>query len=818
MQSSAVKLFLKYVVRGSRTWLPLFCILYCSKLQAQVKEVELQNNRLLVADKLTTAKRTNSALLIKYLPIFSIQKVTISSISSSNEHAQLQRSFTLTDGSWGTVEYGTHAWYKNQKYWLSDSVWWHQYPGDILQAVRDTASPNCFYLAKARYTSPSRNSPILYNYLQLDHVCIEADGTITSQQLDKKYFGYFKLEKSPGVGEFPGWLARSNDGKAYYTHIINRGGTEIGYTGSDTSIHAYKIDKTGLTEAGKYYISSLNGIKYYSISANSKRLALTNLWPFGDSVSYEEFKKKREIYLYRMNDGYQLNLAPDTIRPYTYDTSQYSGLEFENAQLSPTGRYLYVIEHARSKSATPVEFPPYDPTVWYAFSARLLQVDLAGAGKPGFKPKVRILKEWQQQNYSYRIFLHSVPVDGKLYFCEEDTRYVNYNRIDTTAIKFWQLSNIETDTVTFKSARVVIDKMDFPVVYYDTETFDQNTWKQYPYQAYNDTPCIGKTSLWLHSTISYDSVIWHVNNSKFTTTPKDSLLKTALLSGRQTITYYVYRNGYEDLLMKELTVKPEGKNYADLRILPKIVYGCKENEIWLKPGTDTMTISYNWADGTAGTDRKVTDAGKYVWRVYYKNSPCPRLDTVEVKLTDWSKIALTGAANCDTTVAYVSVINLEPQMHWQWQNGDSMYVTSIVKQPGKYCILVKDILANCNKLFCTEVEFYHSKAPAWSGKDTLLCEGDKLEIKPDSGYILQCAEGTTSLNRNCIISKPGDYTFKYKKLTQQPDICSWKSAELHVKNPPAGSDLCPQVTNCQWYIPNAFSPNTDQLNEQWFPT
>jgi gliding motility-associated-like protein len=735
-----------------------------------------------------------------------MQKVMLSNKGLSWPiYGQKNRSFTWGNGNWGYNDHGIITYYNNkyQNTGIYNSGSTSQI--HLLQALKDTATPNCFYLV---FPEMSYSSDTTTNwYLHLEEMCIDKNDKLTVTYLDKEKFAVFYAHQAYNNSAFnwqSGYMTRSNNGKRAYFHINHF---------INGNMYVYELYNKNLVRRSTFSLPAFPSVENaISISANSKVLTY--------SAKGYHITSDKYIYIHKLDDGYKLNPVPDTIRPYTYDTSQKTngGISFQYVQLSPTGRYLYVIETFRGNKQYPSKINDSAGTyIITEQSTRLLQVDLAGLGKPGYTAKPRILKEWSGPLYNNNVFIHSVPIDGKLYFCVRQIK-INPYSLDT-AINLYRLNNIESDTVTYKSAELMAANLPYPLVYYDPETFDQNTWAQYPYQARANKACSGeKTSLWLHSTIPYDSVIWQTDSfTKFRTTLTDSLIEVNMPTGWHTITYYVYRNGYEDLLMKDIYVAFSAKKYDSLRILPRIVYGCKENETWLKPGKDTMAINANWADGTTGTDRKVTKSGKYVWRVYYKDSLCPRMDTVEVKITDWDSIKFTAINKCDTLAALLKIENLQPQIKWKWYNGDSLNTLNAATKTGNYCITLTDTLAHCSKQFCTEVKLYQSQAPLWAGKDTTICEGDMLEIKPDADYQLQCADGTGNINGSCIITNAGNYTFKYKRQTPE-DICGWREAKLQVTvKTVETSENCYAKTNCKWFIPNAFSPDNDNLNEMWAP-
>ena len=255
-----------YAKRGSGNGLPLFCILLCAFLCnrpniafAQLPEVDVQNNRLFEDDEAAThwgnPNENLNGWLLQYLPKFTMQKVMLSNKGLSWPiYGQKNRSFTWGNGNWGYNDHGIITYYNNK--YQNTGIYNAGSTSQIhlLQALKDTTSPNCFYLVFANMF----NSSILY----LQHICIDKNNEITFSDLDKEYLGI--LDRSTAINSNSGFMARGNNGKSAYFYELKC---------TDSSLYVYELRNKHLAKTGSFYLPAFLSVRNaMSLSANSKKL------------------------------------------------------------------------------------------------------------------------------------------------------------------------------------------------------------------------------------------------------------------------------------------------------------------------------------------------------------------------------------------------------------------------------------------------------------------------------------------------------------------------------------------------------------------
>lgn len=172
-----------------------------------------------------------------------------------------------------------------------------------------------------------------------------------------------------------------------------------------------------------------------------------------------------------------------------------------------------------------------------------------------------------------------------------------------------------------------------------------------------------------------------------------------------------------------------------------------------------------------------------------------RFDEVTVAVIDLRQQLDLGPS--DTTVCRGTSLTLDATIEdaaYRWSTG-AQAARITVDQPGDYAVTVTT--PSCRTTDQISVRF--TDGPGFSfGTDTVICRGEELLLtvtgKPAS---VQWEDGSSDVERR--ISQPGAYR------VQAIDACGQNEATIDVAFQPCGNI----------YIPNAFSPNGDGVNDRF---
>ncbi|RYY21699.1 MAG: gliding motility-associated C-terminal domain-containing protein [Chitinophagaceae bacterium] len=164
-----------------------------------------------------------------------------------------------------------------------------------------------------------------------------------------------------------------------------------------------------------------------------------------------------------------------------------------------------------------------------------------------------------------------------------------------------------------------------------------------------------------------------------------------------------------------------------------------------------VAAHYNWSDGTTGMSVVAKSAGEYWVRSEYNNNGCPMYDTVKVSVNP----DISFEFGKDTVLCAGQQLLLSPAVPGTspvWQDG-SYNSTYRVTKSGKYFATIW--LNGCRKSDTINVSYVNAEAVSL-GPDTLLCEGELLNLKPIvTNATMLWNDGSTGAS--LIVSQAGKY-------------------------------------------------------------
>lgn len=224
--------------------------------------------------------------------------------------------------------------------------------------------------------------------------------------------------------------------------------------------------------------------------------------------------------------------------------------------------------------------------------------------------------------------------------------------------------------------------------------------------------------------------------------------------------------------------------------LPNDTSVCEGSNVWIKPITKRGAQNQFWNTNETSDSINISNSGWYILKISGLN--CTASDSVNVTLKPIPIFDL----GTDTFICRGETIALEvstPADSYQWSNGSNT-AKILVTSPGNYrAIALKDIC-----FYSDSVQVSLKNLPFLNFPDTNLCNNDSILISVDPS-LFRYRWNTGELSSQISVKQAGNYAVTYSDT-----FCS-NTLTIQV-------DECPQQ---ELYIPNAFSPNSDGLNDKF---
>lgn len=220
---------------------------------------------------------------------------------------------------------------------------------------------------------------------------------------------------------------------------------------------------------------------------------------------------------------------------------------------------------------------------------------------------------------------------------------------------------------------------------------------------------------------------------------------------------------------------------------------CAGDSVWVQLPADTNLV-FRWQDGDSSRSKQLSQPGLY-W-VDIDNGCFSLRDSFYLNL----QYPPLRPLPADTSFCAGDSLVLVPQpgdYSWHWQDGDSLPLT--IHSPGQFILLLHN---SCGS-FPFPIQVRQQNEPDfYLPADTTVCMGAPLlwQINADSSWHFQWADGATSATRSFTDS--GLY-----QLT----------VSNHCGSTTKSMQLAFEDCSCKLWMPTAFSPNNDGLNDVFAP-
>ncbi len=281
------------------------------------------------------------------------------------------------------------------------------------------------------------------------------------------------------------------------------------------------------------------------------------------------------------------------------------------------------------------------------------------------------------------------------------------------------------------------------------------------------------------------------------------LLQAEILNADQ----WAWDNGSRDLIRKVTggtIVWLEAENRCgwvrdsvslSLSIQPELELGpdrsiCPGQEITLEAGTNLGFVT--WEDGSTSLVRTIREGGLY-WAV--AENECGRItDSLQVETLPVPSLPfLPDTVLC---VGDSVLLDLElPLVEIRWSDGWPL-PNRVLREEGEWQVSAQNICGEVSRQFFFGIDSPQNVV-GWA--DTLLCEGEELRlIRPENVSTWAWPDGSD--RKEWVVNTPSVINWT------AANACGSQSGSVKVAFRPC---------DCEWYVPTAFSPNGDGVNE-WF--
>ncbi|MBR9859822.1 T9SS type B sorting domain-containing protein [bacterium] len=226
---------------------------------------------------------------------------------------------------------------------------------------------------------------------------------------------------------------------------------------------------------------------------------------------------------------------------------------------------------------------------------------------------------------------------------------------------------------------------------------------------------------------------------------------------------------------------------------------CSDDSLIIHSQYNADSFPHLWLDGSRDSFLYISDSGKYELEVDFNGTKLR--DTIHIGHHPQAQVYVGPDTAFCGLFEYTIKAKGEDLHSYQWSNGDSLEYT-VAFQAGMYHVRVQDSL-NCPGGDTMQLEA--SDPPEIQLiPDTFTCNNASLTIAVEQNQDYKYLWSTGSLSHSTIITDTGWYS-----LSVSRPFCEVIDS-IYVY------EFCPPKP--QYWIPNAFSPDLNNLNEKFRPT
>ena len=308
---------------------------------------------------------------------------------------------------------------------------------------------------------------------------------------------------------------------------------------------------------------------------------------------------------------------------------------------------------------------------------------------------------------------------------------------------------------------------------------------------------------------SLDSIRWHfgdiasgINNTSALYAPQHKFSDTA----SYTVKVYYHYKCRTDSVIKTINVQLPAYSFPQSYITDTITPLCKQ--LSFMPVCDSASLDslyWNFGDPASGIANTAnyynpwhtfTDTGTYnitlILYAFCRTDTVHKTVNVALPVSNFTLGADTTLCNQDSLKLQASFQSVLPASY-QWQNGDTTS-TLWLHQAGNYWIKLN--AGGC--YFTDTVTINYQQTPMVQlPNDTIICEDSRVDISiPQGNYNILWSDGSMLNNRS--FNMAATYSVSLS------NFCGTATDNFVLQT---------KSCNCYLYIPNAFTPTGDGLNE-----
>jgi gliding motility-associated-like protein len=352
-------------------------------------------------------------------------------------------------------------------------------------------------------------------------------------------------------------------------------------------------------------------------------------------------------------------------------------------------------------------------------------------------------------------------------------------RVRNTLETYQWNTNTNNDFITVKDSGYYVLEIDSNGCAF-TDSIKVNFYPKSPFQISGDLVFCDSTDLSIPA--GYTNINWSVsgNFNSQATVDQGGIVFVSAQDANTGCTFY------DTVLVQKLDINTFG------RAFPRDTLICGSTSITLDASGNSAT-SYVWNDGTTAAIRQFFTSGKY-WVKRYFGNDCYRTDTIDILFSRVQDPMLNAQYYLCDGLVDVSLPDPSPYASVNWSNGGGTSTGQTFTNSGTFSVTLTNA-DGCDISRTFDVNQAAVTQNNYMFSDTTLCDGNSLFYQQPTGLTYTWRDGFSGSRE---ISMSGYYGLEVS------DSCG--SEEVFF-------DVQAYDCDCELFIPNAFTPNSDGRND-----